>query len=275
MTALPLNAPRPAAHPAARFWTDAPAYAGLALILAISTLPVLLAMAIDPRQWLGEGIWIKPLKFQIALAIYLATLAWFARWLPEGIATDRRWRAYAAAVCLAVIGEMLWIGGAAALGTGSHFNTSSPVWDALYGLMGVFAAFLTSASFVMAVLIARNRAKGLDPAVKLSVILGLGLTLPLTLVVAFTMAAGTGHHVGIPLTGARVPVMGWSREVGDLRVAHFIATHALHAVPLAGWLVSGRLPPRAAQTAVILAALAWVALTMGTFAQALAGKPLI
>jgi hypothetical protein len=259
----------------ARLWTDAPAFTGLALFLALTTLPVLLALIIDPRQWLGEVVWIKPLKFLIALSLYLVTLAFFARWLPAGMAADRRWRAYTAAVCLAVLAEVIWIGGAAALGTGSHFNISKPLWQILYGLMGLLAALLTSASFVMAVLIHRNPKTGLDPALKLSVVLGLGLTLPLTLIVAFTMAAGMGHHVGVPVTGARLPVMGWSREVGDLRVPHFLATHALHAVPLAGWIAARRLPPRAARAAVGLAAVGWVALTVATFAQALAGQPFL
>lgn len=270
MTALAL----PAA-PQSRLWSDAPAFTGLALFLMLSTLPVMGAMALDARDWLGESIWIKPLKFQIALAIYLVTLAFFARWLPEGTAQARWWRLYAGAVCFAVLAEMAWIGGAAALGTGSHFNLSTPLWNALYSVMGIFAAFLTSASFVMAVLIRRNAATGLDPALKLSLVLGLGLTLPLTLIVAFTMAAGTGHHVGLPVTGDRFPVMGWSREVGDLRVAHFLATHAMHAVPLVGWLVAGRLTDATARAAVIAATVAWVAVTFATFAQALAGKPLI
>ncbi|MEY4985109.1 MAG: hypothetical protein RIR62_3375 [Pseudomonadota bacterium] len=260
---------------ALRLWDDAPEFAGTALFLALCILPVALAAALDPRDWLGEAIWLKPLKFLVSLSVYLATLAAFARWLPAGMATDRRWRAYAAAVCLAVLAEVAWIGGAAAMGTGSHFNTSTPLWNLVYGLMGFLAAFLTSASLAMAVLIHRNPATGMDPALKLSVVLGLGLTLPLTLVVAFTMAAGTGHLVGVPLTDARLPVMGWSREVGDLRVPHFIATHALHAVPLAGWIAARHLPPRGATVAVVLAAGFWVALTFATFAQALAGQPFL
>jgi len=35
--------------------------------------------------------------------------------------------------------------------------------------------------------------------------------------------------------------MGWSRDGGDLRVAHFFATHALHVMPLFA-LVAGHLP---------------------------------
>ncbi len=268
MTTLSLTAP-------SRLWTDAPVFTGLALFLTLSILPVALALHLDPRHWLGEAIWLKPLKFQIALVIYLITLAFFARFLPAGMADNPRWQLFTQAVALAVLAEMAWIGGAAALGTGSHFNVSTPLWNAIYGLMGFFAAFLTSASFVMAVAIHRNAATGLEPALKLSLVLGLGLTLPLTLIVAFTMAAGTGHLVGSPVTEARLPLMGWSREVGDLRVAHFIATHALHFVPLVGWMVAVRLPDPAARGAVILAALAWVALTFATFAQALMGKPVI
>lgn len=258
-----------------RLWHDAPAFAGTALVLALAILPVSLSHGIDDRTWLGEPVWIKPLKFLVALTVYLATLAIFARWIPARIRAASPWRRFEAAVCFAVLAEVVWIGSAAALGTGSHFNTTSDLWRGIYGVMGFFAAFLTSASLVMAVLIHRNPQTGLDPALKLSVVLGLGLTLPLTLVVAFTMAAGTGHHVGTPLTGASVPLTGWSREVGDLRAPHFIATHALHAVPLAGWLVAGRLRPPIARATVFGAALAWVALTLGTFAQALAGKPLI
>ncbi len=269
MTALPFTAPH------SRLWRDAPVFTGLSVVLAVSALPVWLALQLDPRVWLDEAIWLKPLKFQIALVIYLLTLAFFARYLPAGTTDSPRWRLYVAAVAFTVIGEMVWIGGAAALGTGSHFNVTTPLWNAIYGLMGLFAAFLTSASFVMAILIRRNTNTGLDPALKLSIVLGLGLTLPLTLIVAFTMAAGTGHLVGTPVTGAHLPLMGWSREVGDLRIAHFIGTHALHAVPLVGWLVAGRLPAPLARLTVILAAIAWVALTVGTFALALAGKPLI
>lgn len=269
MTAMALSAPP------SRLWRDAPVFTGLSVFLAISALPVWLALYLDPRAWLDEAIWLKPLKFQIALVIYLLTLAFFARFLPAGTTDSRAWRIYAAAVAFTVIGEMVWIGGAAAMGTASHFNVTTPLWNAIYGLMGLFAAFLTSASFVMAILIRRNMITGLDPALKLSIVLGLGLTLPLTLIVAFTMAAGSGHLIGTPVTGLRLPLMGWSREVGDLRIAHFLGTHALHAVPLVGWLVAGRLPAPLARTVVILAAVAWVALTFGTFALALAGKPLI
>jgi hypothetical protein len=256
-----------------RLWADAPLLTGLTLVVALAALPLALAAGLDPRQFQGEGVWVKPLKFHAALVVYTATLALYARWLPPGLAHSRKWRVYLGVVAAAIMAELLWIGGAAAMGTASHFNISSPVWSMLYGLMGLAAVILTSLSLAFGIAIARNQATGLDPAVRLALVIGLILTFVLTVVVASALAAGTGHHVGQPVTGARLPVMGWSREVGDLRVAHFLATHALHAVPLAG-LASARLWP-GARGPVIAAGAAYAALVLATFAQALAGRPLI
>lgn len=261
-------------RPISRLWTDAPAFTALALLITLAMLPVLAAMTLDARSFGGEDIWLKPLKFHIALAIYLATLSFFARWMTPVQRESRAWRVFVAVVCICVMAELLWIGGAAALGTGSHFNLSSPVWAQLYSLMGVAAVTLTSASLVMGVAIARNAATGLAPAVKLSVVLGLVLTFALTVVTAGYMASTPGHFVGVPVTGARVPVMGWSREVGDLRVAHFLATHALHGLPVVGWLAARWLAAAAARRVVWIAAAGYVLAVAGTFVQAIAGQPL-
>lgn len=265
MTAMMISTPAPS-----RLWRDDPAYAGLALLIGLAALPLLVALALDPRQFQDEAIWIKPLKFHVALVIYLATLAFFARWVPDATRTGRIWRWHHAAVVVAITGELLWIGAAAALGTASHFNISSPVWGALYSLMGLFAVILTSAALGTGIGIARNG--GMEPVLRLSLVLGLVLTFGLTLVTAGTMANMTGHFVGVPVTGARVPLMGWSREVGDLRVAHFFASHALHGVPLVGWLMAGR---RGGRAAVWAAAAGYVALVLGLFWQGLSGFPVI
>ena len=51
--------------------------------------------------------------------------------------------------------------------------------------------------------------------------------------------------------------------------------HALHAVPLAGWLATRTLPEGWATRAVLLATGAYLALVAGSFAQALAGQPFL
>lgn len=258
-----------------RLWQDAPVMTGLTVLMALAAIPILLAMGLDPRQFQAESIWLKPLKFHVALVIFTATLAFYARWLPAGLSDRRGWRVYLGVVTVAILAELLWIGGAAALGTASHFNLSSPVWAVLYPLMGLSAVTLTSAALAFGVSIARNPATGLDPALKLSLVTGLCLTFLLTVITAGTMSSMPGHHIGLPVTGARLPLFGWSREVGDLRVAHFLATHALHAIPLAGLAAARLLAPAPARAAVIAASLAYAALVLATFGQALSGMPLI
>ena len=257
-----------------RLSTDAPAFTGMALALTLSIAPTLTAMALDTRLFQNDNIWLKPLKFQIALAIYLITLAYFARFLPTPM-TTRKWRIYAGVVCAAITAEILWVAGAATFGTASHFNTASPAMAILYAVMGLLAVTLTTPSLIMGVAIWRNKTTGLDPALHLSIALGLILTFILTVAAADTMSSGTGHLIGTPTTGATLPILGWSREVGDLRAAHFFATHALHALPLAGLAATRLLPARAATTAVWATAAAYVALIAALMIQALAGHPVI
>lgn len=232
----------------------------LTLFIALAALPLMAAYGLDDRLFQGDSVWLKPLKFHLALTVYTGTLALFAMLLPEGTFGSRRWRIYIGVVAACIFAELLWIGGAAALGTASHFNLEG-VWGLLYSLMGAAAVTLTSLSLAMGVVFWRHRA---DPLM-LAVALGLVLTFVLTVPVAGTMSSGTGHLVGTPVTGARFPIMGWSLEVGDLRLPHFLATHAMHVVPLAGLTGS--------RAAVWATAAGFTALVGWCFARALMGLP--
>jgi len=238
-----------------------PLFAGAALVLALLSLPALAALALDDRTLMDVNVWVKPLKFSLSLTVYLATLAWFAGWLPPGGSKSRWYRVYAAAVVFCVAAEMAWIGGAAANGVASHFNVSTPALATLYPLMGLLAIYLTSATLVYGVLIWRHRESRLDPVFRLSVAAGLVLTFLLTVPVAGYMAAGTtGHAVG---------------DGGDLRVAHFFATHALHFVPAFGFVAAGTLPRRTGRFAVFAFAAAFCGFVAFTLVQAAQGRPFL
>ena len=170
---------------------------------------------------------------------------------------------------------MVWIAGAAAYGTESHFNTRIPALMAVYPLMGLIAVFLTGATLVFAVLILWHGGSRLRPAFRLSVGLGLVLTFVLTVAVAAYMARGPGHAIGHLSGTSTVPVMGWARDGGDLRVAHFFAAHALHGVPAVGFVASRLLPENAARLAVWAAALLYAAFVVAVFAQAVTGHPFL
>jgi hypothetical protein len=234
---------------------------------------LLAAAMIDPRMFLNAPVWQKPLQFHLALAVYLITLAYFARYVPGGL-TSRRWRIYAAVVSFCIIAELVWVGGAAAYATASHFNVDDAVMGTIYGFMGLFAVILTSASGVMGIAIWRNPHSGLPPALHLSIALGLILTFVLTLIAAGTMSSMPGHHIGTPVTHAALPILGWSREVGDLRVAHFFATHAMHAIPIVGLLAS-RLAPATGRLIVLASSAAFCALVAFSMWQAFQGLPFL
>ena len=283
MSASVTSTPAPAARPTdrrdvfslARLAADSPRYVPLGLFLALAMIPMWGALALDARLFNGLNVWIKPLKFHFALSVYLLTLAWFTRYASPEVTSRPWWRRHERAVVFAVIAEALWIGGAAALGTGSHFNESTPLLQVLYGLMGVGAVLLTTASTTLAWAIHRHAHTGLSPALKAGLVWGLALTLPLTLVTAGTMSQMGGHWVGgAPQDAFGLALMGWARDVGDLRVAHFFATHAMHILPLVA-LVSARVFGGRSLMPVRASALLYTGLVAFTFVQALMGRPFL
>jgi hypothetical protein len=248
-----------------------PRFFALGVLMLAAALPTAFAGLVDSREFLGIDVWTKPFKFEMALVVYTWTLAFFARFLPAGTTARLWYRAYVGAVAVAIILEMIWIGGAAALGTASHFN-STPFGDLVYSAMGLAAVFLTSASAVYAVLIARNQSTGLPPALKDAVVIGLALVLPLTLATAGTMAAMGSHFVGGSGSDAGgLPVMGWARDSGDLRIAHFFATHAMHFIPAFGLVAAAAFRP-AGRAPVWGFAIVFVGFVIFVFAQALRGE---
>ena len=68
-------------------------------------------------------------------------------------------------------------------------------------------------------------------------------------------------------------MLGWARDGGDLRVAHFFATHAMHFVPAVGFVAARTLAERAARWTVVTAALGVVILVAYAFVEALMGLP--
>lgn len=258
-----------------RLVTDSPLYARLGLLMFLAMAPTFAAASLDDRLFHGLSVWQKPLKFEFALGVYLLTLAFFARYVPASMRGSRSNRIFEIVVALAIIGEIVWIGAAAYLGVASHFNTQEPFFVLLYPLMGLMATILTSATAVQAYAIQRNQETGLQPALKAAIVLGLALTLPLTLISAGYMASAGSHWVGGAANDAGgLALMGWARDGGDLRVAHFFATHAIHAIP-AFALVSASVFGAYNRRPVVVFAVLYVAFVTGVFVQALAERPFI
>lgn len=245
---------------------------GLSLALAALTLPVLL---VDPRSLAGDPVWLKPFKFAVSFVVFFGTIALVLERTSAAVRDGRIVRACLVAMAIALIGEMAYIIQQAALGQDSHYNLSTRYHETMYSLMGLGATVLVLGMGAIGLRAAVDRDGQLGPGLRLAVGLGFAGSALLTLVTAFTLASGSGHFVGTPSDGAAtLPLFGWSGEVGDLRPAHFLALHGMQIIPLAGAALDARAPSHA-RAGVVVATLAWAAVTLAVFAQALQGQPLI
>ncbi len=210
-----------------------------------------MALLVDPREILGAPAWMKPAKFAASIAIYTLTLAWVFTYLREWPRT-RRVVSWVTTVTLVL--EIVIIDAQAWRGTTSHFNVGTVVDGVLFSIMGlaIFAQTLTAA----AVAIALWRQQFADRATGWA--LRLGMTI--TIVGAMTgglmtqptseqledaragnrMTVAGAHTVGAPDGGPGLTGTGWSREHGDIRVAHFLGLHALQILPLAALFFARR-----------------------------------
>ena len=82
------------------------------------------------------------------------------------------------------------------------------------------------------------------------------------------MGCRMSHTIGGPDGGNGLPVVNWSRQYGDPRIAHFIGIHALQVLPVLAWYKFKDL------TITLLFGLLYAVLAVFTLVQALNGKPL-
>jgi NO-binding membrane sensor protein with MHYT domain len=85
----------------------------------------------------------------------------------------------------------------------------------------------------------------------------------------FVMGSQLSHSVGAVNDNSNWFILGWSRTVGDLRVAHFVGMHALQVLP---WLSYHVLKSTKWTT---VAAAVYLALAAFTLVQALQGVPFL
>jgi hypothetical protein len=244
-------------------------------MLALAAIvPCLMALQLDTRTVNDIDVWIKPTKFLVSFVVYYATLAWAHGFLSPRAQRSRAGRFVVTAALFAGLAEMVWLVLAAAHGVPAHFN-AVPLWRIAYGVAGVGSVFLITAILVQGILIARERQVAIDPAVRMGLVAGAVIAFGATLVTAGFLSSQANHLVGGAASDlGSLPLIGWSRSGGDLRVAHFFALHTQQALPAAG-LVLAALGWRQTRAAVLLVALAWLALIAFTFVQALNGQPFI
>ncbi len=248
---------------------------GAGALILLALFGVTLAISFfDGRQLHGAGVWAKPMKFQLSLALHFATLALLASAL-SAASRDSAVLRWVALVSLAATAfEVAYIMIQAGRMQASHFNLESAFHAAMYAGMAAGAVVIAVAAAIVGVALLHDPAAALGPATRLGAIIGLIGGTVLTLVIAFRMGGALTHHVGAEAAGAlRLPLTGWSLTVGDRRIPHFFATHLMQAGPVAGLLADLTLPRLAAVAATVVVCAAWGATTLYLFHQANAGLP--
>jgi hypothetical protein len=251
-----------------------PQLASAARLFLLAAIPCVIAMLVDPRTVNDVSGWIKPTKFFVSLALYFATLGWYFGYLPPAAQRSYAGRFVIWAAIIAATLEMTWMVAAAVNGVPSHFNREA-AWAIAYSAAGAGAVTLMIAVLVQGILLARDRVVRIVSAFRLSLVLAAVISCVATVFVAMTLASGDGHWIsGGRSDAGGLPLLGWSRRGGDLRVAHFWALHAHQLIPLAGWLVV-RTAMRWQRSAVLAFVVAYVGLIAFTFRQALQGQSFI
>jgi hypothetical protein len=247
---------------------------GFAVLMVAAMVPTIAAYLIDGRQLYGIDVWTKPLKFEVSLAFYFGTIAWLWDALAEDRRNGRLLKVFASVAVGAATVEMIYIIVQAGRGVASHFNETTTVEAILFPLMGLGALAISALAAALAVAVARGGRAGLAPAYRLGIVLGLAVSFVLGVSAGLVIARNGGHWVGAPHTDAGgLPIFGWTRSGGDLRVAHFFGLHAMQFIPIVGWLATRR--GRSGTWAVWLAAAALTGLTAFTLWQALHGVPFL
>lgn len=213
---------------------------------------------------LGINAWIKPMKFFLSVWIFSWTMGWLLFELHQPKAVYQ----YSIMVVIVMVIELGIISWQAANGRLSHFNVSSPLYGMLFSIMGIAIVTLTVWTFVIGL-----RFFKLDTNdIQAGYLWGIRLGILLFIIFSFQggiMGSKLAHTIGAADGGTGIPVLNWSRQYGDLRVAHFFGIHALQLLPLLGYYAF-----RTSQAIIIVAVIYFLAVTY-FLVQALRGIPLL
>lgn len=241
------------------------------LILLALAIIMTVAQFFDARMLGGANIWVKPARFAGSIGVFALTSAWFFGYVRPERRQSALMLVTAWMVIVAGAFEIVWISYQASQALASHFNTDSGFYTFMYALMGLFAVLLIAATVPLAWEIGRRPAPGLRSDFVLAVVIGLAITFVLGTATGAYMAAQPSHAVGAE--GEGLPLFGWNRLGGDLRIAHFMGIHAEQAIALLGGMAGGLSLSRA-RFIVLLGAAVWTVVALLLFVQAVSGRAL-
>ncbi|MEO5999105.1 MAG: hypothetical protein ABIN89_20185 [Chitinophagaceae bacterium] len=238
------------------FW-----YGGLNFIAAIICIVLLQTTRVEVN---GINAFFKPLKFYLSIAIFVWTMGWILYYLEM----PSKVKSFNIMTVLVLTYEIFVITWQAANGRLSHFNENTPLYGILFMLMGVAISLLTIWTGYLCYLFFKKK----NWTLPMSYVWGIRLGILLFVVFAFeggVMAAINKHTIGAADGGKGLLFVNWSRQNGDLRIAHFLGMHTLQLFPLFGYYIT-----RSSHTMKAFAII-YLMIVVAILTQALMGSPLV
>jgi hypothetical protein len=242
----------------------------------LAVVPIFAALAFfAPGAAAAANPWIKPIKFSLSFSTFSTTISLFllALRIPEWqLRLARRLIAGSVALEILSLAAQAWRG---AYHPGVHGLADAFLAQTTNGMVMVNTAIVT---WMLALLCARRvRTEAVDRPMLSALRSSVVIFLAGNAVGGYMLARGS-HTVGASDSAPGLPFLNWSTIGGDLRIAHFIAIHAIQIVPLFAYVLSQMAPvPTVKQRRLAVAALALaVGLAVAaTFVQAALGRPLL
>jgi hypothetical protein len=213
---------------------------------------------------MGANAWYKPFKFFLSTIIFVWSMGWYLRYLAD---SQSAITAYSWGMVILFTLEDGYILIQAARGQRSHFNSSTLWYARMYAFMALAAVGISLWTAYIGIRFFEQDLAMLPVAYKWSIRWGLLLFVIFSME-GLAMGSRQRHTIGSADDGPGLPVVNWSTQYGDLRIAHFVGMHALQVVPLLGYYLL-----RSAWSAG-LTALLYGSLATFLFVRALQAKPL-
>lgn len=236
-------------------------YFGL-LCLAIAVLFLIFTKTSNIQVY-NVNAWYKPFKFAFSTFLFSWAMAWYCSYLSNFNINFYNWT-----VIILLGFEIIYIAIMAGKGQTSHYNLSTPFYAAMFSLMALAATLVTLYTAYIGFLFFKQSFPDLPDyyvwAIRLSIVIFVIFSFE-----GFAMGSRLSHTVGLENDNSNLFIVGWSKTVGDLRVAHFIGMHALQVIPIISYYILKN------TKATIFMVILYFLLALYTLFQALSGKPFV
>lgn len=223
----------------------------------------LILMPFEETQLLGVNRWLKPFKFYASVGIMVLTMGWLLYYLRSA----KKIKLYSWLIFISMFFENGLIITQAIRNTTSHFNITSSLNGIIFQAMGFFIVVFTVTIILVCVSFFKQKQFSIPDAYVWGIRLGILFFLFFSLEGGMMLGL-MKHTVGGPDGGAGLPMVNWSTQYGDLRIAHFVGIHSLQVLPLFGYYISKT------KTQTILFSTVYFLVASGLFLQAMNGIPL-